>query len=608
MSQTQSLTKTKTKARKTVIVKPPKNVALTFQKEQVAPKKIIIPAQPLNVSQEHLDEVINVNERNAVPDQPKEIVVPELNKWILGKPVGSIRDNNTSYMVKMSPPEGTLKIDGTLVEKGKQLTQSFGLKKYGTREEAYKNAVAWRYAESERMKLTENKIRYIDKDTIEVKLTQDKCMKTDAQFIDLIESHTLSAKKNEKSGKYYAMYQIGKNPAVAFTQLAMGLTHVKYLNGDTLDVRSSNVKLAGNVDVTKRAVNPTATNTEIEDQVKFFPMINIIVGDNDFYGDINTKHLDSLPLNVWLLGKPAGTVFKRTGENIWTVNVKDEKGKTHSTTFNIAKYADEKDAFVEAMKWKIMTSFKLGMTKNMIRIVDKNTIEVKLTKNEIMKTDKIFTPFIQKNTTYLTTSGEGIKYVSCSYKKNNADSHMQYHTAITGFKITDHINGDTLNNCLTNLRSVSISMNNSNKHTDTDMSCIKQTHGMYGEYITVTVKMEKKPYNKHFSIKEHTLENAIALAQEWRDNFKNISSYENLKDLTDIQQIKVLMINVKRMKDKTKDDTIYDINKYLTGFILSDDEKKVLFDGYFSHQMSYFGKLNKIYDNLSKMLIETVHM
>ena len=76
------------------------------------------------------------------------------------------------------------------------------------------------------------------------------------------------------------------------------------------------------------------------------------------------------------LGKEAGTIFKRKNQNnIWTARVeeKDENGKSISTktkTFNITKYGSKKQAKKEAIRWKIITSYKLNVTKNMIKIIN----------------------------------------------------------------------------------------------------------------------------------------------------------------------------------------------------------------------------------------------
>ena len=49
--------------------------------------------------------------------------------------------------------------------------------------------------------LTRNKIRYLDKNTIEVKLTQDKIMKTDSKFIKEVEKYPINVKsKKTKNG------------------------------------------------------------------------------------------------------------------------------------------------------------------------------------------------------------------------------------------------------------------------------------------------------------------------------------------------------------------------------------------------------------------------
>src|ERR1700744_4516952 len=91
--------------------------------------------------------------------------------WQLGKARGSIKESATNYLVTMSPP-------GI-----KQIIKYFLFRDYKSKTEAYEKASEWCMQKSDEYGLTRNKIRYIDKDTIEVKLTQDQIMTTDAKFI-----------------------------------------------------------------------------------------------------------------------------------------------------------------------------------------------------------------------------------------------------------------------------------------------------------------------------------------------------------------------------------------------------------------------------------------
>lgn len=158
-------------------------------------------------------------------------------EWTGGKERGAIvefpKNNPTSYLVTLSPP------------KQKQIYKSFNFKEYGSKDKALFAAKEYRKQESDKLELTLNQIRYIDKDTIEVKLTQDKIMKTDAKFLDKVEKYKLHVrvKKDKKSGtiKNYVYCQKGKEKW-PFTNLICNHSLVGYDNGDTLDLRSFNLK------------------------------------------------------------------------------------------------------------------------------------------------------------------------------------------------------------------------------------------------------------------------------------------------------------------------------------------------------------------------------
>lgn len=54
--------------------------------------------------------------------------------------------------------------------------------------------------------------------------------------------------------------------------------------------------------------------------------------------------IDQLPKHIWLLGKISGTIFKRTGQNIWAITIADNN-KKHSKTFSVENYDSEKIAY-----------------------------------------------------------------------------------------------------------------------------------------------------------------------------------------------------------------------------------------------------------------------
>ena len=154
--------------------------------------------------------------------------------WKLGKPRGSIKEFPAGYHIMISPPNQ------------KQLSYYIYFKDYDSKEKTLKAAEKFRQNESDNKNLTRNSIRYIDKDTIEVKLQINddvKIMKTDANLLDKVQKYPLNlkAKKNNNNGiTYYVRSQDGKRN-FPFTNLICDYKIVDYINNDTLDLRINNL-------------------------------------------------------------------------------------------------------------------------------------------------------------------------------------------------------------------------------------------------------------------------------------------------------------------------------------------------------------------------------
>jgi hypothetical protein len=113
------------------------------------------------------------------------------------------------------------------------------------------NAKAWIYNESKNRGLLHNLVRFIDGETIEVQLNRYKTMKTDAKFLDIVQNNHLCVKRREGKNDdiYYPQYITDKTKKTKslFYRLITNYTGVKFLNGDTLDNRLSNMLPLGEV-------------------------------------------------------------------------------------------------------------------------------------------------------------------------------------------------------------------------------------------------------------------------------------------------------------------------------------------------------------------------
>ena len=68
-----------------------------------------------------------------------------------------------------------------------------------------------------------NKYRYVNFNTIEVQLTQDKTFITNSKFIDLINKYRIGLKHDKRYDKYYITYVESPKVNKLFIELAFGL-------------------------------------------------------------------------------------------------------------------------------------------------------------------------------------------------------------------------------------------------------------------------------------------------------------------------------------------------------------------------------------------------
>lgn len=510
-------------------------------------------------------------------------------QWQLGKPGGSYqlapKQNPFAVKVVMSPPEE------------KQYSKTFTFSVYGGKENAEKEASKWRLDEAIKLNQVDNQIRYLDKDTIEVKLTKGKTMKTDAKHIDKVQKYSMHAKYREPNsenavGRWYAVCQNKKESAFNFGQLICNCNKISFLNGDSLDLRESNLLGAGDI-----------------------PLGEVIIGKEkvrlsqkmiDIQYECKQKDIEELPKNVWILGKHAGYTIEKDDGNSIEVRLHDQDEKQKSQTLNSKNYKSKEEFNSAVEKLSIELSYKAGKTKNLIKIIDDNTIEVELTQGEIMKTDKVFIPIFKKILVCTSISGNGIKYATIS----NGETNKQYHSFITGFDMTDHIDGITLNNTLKNLRFCTVSMNNSNRHVINNkhgFTGIKLEETNYGFSYVARITINNRQFTKNFNVNVYGNDEAKQMAIEFRKKAENVTKYvSNVNEDDDEQLLKIELIKLSNTMKHIKSRTIFDKSKYLQGIDLTYEERNNIHLYYLEEQMKYYKWCKEEYDRISKILIKKI--
>lgn len=240
----------------------------------------------------------------------------------------------------------------------------------------------------------------------------------------------------------------------------------------------------------------------------------------------------------WQLGKPTGSILLRqdpkSNAKRYEVRIPTGGSSLKSKSFAFSNYDTEEDAKKNAEDWLIQFSKENGLTKNMIRVLDENTIEVQLTKGKILKTDIQFADICQKYCLCVSKSARSTAEYYASISINN--QLVFFHKHITGYDMTDHINRDPMDNRLCNLRATTPKLNNNNRgmnktyNYDYKRGMNKKyendpNHIMGVRYVEkdqawqARIKQNGKEYTKSFSIKKFGDEGAKQLAIESRKTF-----------------------------------------------------------------------------------------
>jgi hypothetical protein len=230
----------------------------------------------------------------------------------------------------------------------------------------------------------------------------------------------------------------------------------------------------------------------------------------------------------WQGGKIVGNVFKRTTQNI-DYYVASIDG--HQKSFNIKKLGGEEKAKELANQYVLENSHKLGLTKNRYKIIKEDGkpkyIIVQLSQGYVMLTDYDKLDIVKKYNLF----------VRCSQKKdgNNPQNYVgmqdnytlkYFHKFITGFDMTEHINGYPLDDRKVNLQETDSKKNNNNR------TCVNNI--VFNDVIEFRKKMVRCviSYIERGTLKKKTVESSSFLnkrdAEKWSRHITAVLDHNSI--------------------------------------------------------------------------------
>lgn len=533
--------------------------------------------------------------KKANKDHPVQEDYP--TEWQGGIPRGSLQEKPNFYRVVISAPSVDQYNRSFYFVRPHQRVGADENQIFDDNDDALEAANRYRMQESNRHGLTRNQWRKIDTNTIEVKLDENTTFFTDHKHVKKVEQYPIFAKKAHN--KFHIISQDKKRQFPFHNLIKPEITKiVEYIDGNTMNLRETNLREFGAVEVSAKVQIKAETDESYDFTINHYAL---------------TKYEDMpyvLPKNKWILGKPAGTIFERDKHIVARITNGD---KYASKTFKFDETT--KDSQNEAAKrWQYAASYKRGLTKNLIKILDDKHVEIQITKDFVIQSSIELIPLIQ--------------YVFvCATKSSNADAKsyamvsakgksIKFHNLICQNAMTDHINGETLDNTLENLRSCTYSINNSNRHFEEEKVGYEMTDRDGNKAIFAKIKIEGKVFEKYFYFKTtdseeihaekaRLFENAYLYRQfvlygKWNDR---LSPYLKHKDFRIIS--KHFHRLIEHQKDQILSKTNYiDGLKKQTDIVLTPLAESNIYRIYLKTRVDQLSRYSECMNNLADLMFQ----
>ena len=201
-----------------------------------------------------------------------------------------------------------------------------------------------------------------------------------------------------------------------------------------------------------------------------------------------------------------------------------------------------------------------------------------------MITDKVLIPVLQHIPLCASKSNTDNSkyYCSASYNKKS----VRYHNFITNLDMTDHINNNSLDNRLINLRWTDYSENNRNKTTNSECTGVRKIEHEEGniKYYEVRAKYYGKQMSKFFHYKTHGEKTtAKENSHMFRKNMFEIDIHSDNVQFTGLETIDDINFAINYTQvimNKMKKSIENDVNNYLKDINITDAQKRLIYDKY----------------------------
>lgn len=432
-----------------------------------------------------------IEENSVLNKKYLELKNNKLNTdWQGGKYPGTIKETPDGYQIRF---------DGQLRSfKYQNYINSPTMIKCENKEDAFKKANEYLYDYYKEKGGISNRYRYLTPDVIEVEASKGITFIMDSKYLQKVIDNSISIKEDKRYGRNYILYLSGYRTHTLYGSLITKYEKFTYKNDCEQDLRESNL-----------------INND-----------NALIENNDVIEEQVILNKDGYPMNKWILGKFAGTVYQRSGENKWSVVVKKDDGSVVTKTLPFTDETKD-EVYKKAIEIRNALSDANVLTRNKIRIISDDVIEVKLTKNQIMKTDYKHINLVEKHSICASKSaGENSPYYAAVML--SAELKM-FHGFITGYKMVDHIDRNPLNNCLINLRETDYKLNNNNRSKSEafDTPCLGVSFSKRDNAWRARIKQDGKEVGKNFSITKYGNETALKMAIEARQEFNKAYGCNN---------------------------------------------------------------------------------